>query len=419
MSRVPMQDAPPPTDLMLRGGLYLLVASIPFEYPERTIPMEIPTLTAAIFLLVTLLHPGRCYGRLPAPALWFGGYLVAFLLSIVLGQAERAAAAISELVVMFQGVLVFLAAGNLMRDEKVARRALMILVAACSIRAALPFLGLGRTTNAVWTGGERVSALGQNANSAAMILAAGLVALIGLFLARRIKSKRTLALAGVLAALLGMAILETGSRGGFAALVGGVMVFAFAAHTWRQRLRNGAIAMLAVFLLGFAAIHLPVMNNRLRDTFTTGNLAGREQIYPALWRMFLEKPVMGWGPIANTYELALRIGERDKPKREAHNLILGLLTAGGLVTAIPFLMGAWLSFQGAWRARAREHGVLPLALFCSLFLSNMSGDWGASKLLWLVLAYAFVSATWRPQIPWPTPVRSRRWVITLPSNVGG
>jgi O-antigen ligase len=261
--------------------------------------------------------------------------------------------------------------------------------------------------------------LGQNANSAAMIMGAGLVALIGLTLVLRRKSTPTLALAGALAALLGLAILETGSRGGLAALLGGVMVFALAADTWQHRLRHGAIAILAVSLLVFATLRLPVMKNRLRETVTTGNLAGREQLYPALWNMFLEKPVMGWGPIANTYEVALRIGERERPKRAAHNLILELLTAGGLMTTLPFLIGAGLSFRGAWQARGGAHGVLPLALLCALFLSNMSGDWVASKLLWLVLAYAFVSSKWRAPLLRPTPVRSQRWVMTLPSSVRG
>ena len=405
------------TDLVLQGSLYLLVASIPFEYPERTIPLEIPTLTGAIFLLVTLLHPRRCYGRLPAPALWFGAYLAAFLLSIVVGQAERTPDAVSEFVVVLQGVLVFLAATNVMHDERVARRTLITLAAACSVRAALPLIGWGRTTDAVWTGGERISALGQNANSAAMIMAAGLVTLIGLSLLRRQKSTGSLILAGSVSIMLALAILETGSRGGFAALLGGLLVFAFAAHTWRQRLRNGALALLAISLLAVAASRLPVMKNRLLETAKTGNLAGREQLYPALWGMFLEKPVMGWGPINNTYELAVRIGEREKPKRAAHNLILELLTAGGLVTALPFVIAVWLTARSAWRARAGEHGVLPMALLCSLFLSNMSGDWVASKLLWLVLAYALASGKWRSSVRWRLPVRSRRWMITLPSSV--
>jgi O-antigen ligase len=417
MSRLPVQLAPLRTNLVLQAGLFLLVASIPFEYPERTIPLEIPTLTGAVFLLVTLLHPKRCYGRLSAPALWFGAYLVALLLSIVVGQRERASEALSDFVVLLQGVLVFVAAGNLMRDEKVARRTLVVLVAACSIRAALPLLGFGRTTNAAWTGDERISALGQNANSAAMILAAGLVALIGLTLVQRRKSTPGLVLSGVLAVLLGLAILGTGSRGGFAALLGGVMVFALAADTWRLRLRNGAIAILAVSLLAFAALRLPVMKNRLLETATTGNLAGREQLYPALWRMFLERPVMGWGPVANNYELALRVGERERPSRATHNILLELLTAGGLVTALPFLVGAWLSVRGAWQARGGAHGVLPLALLCSLFLANMSGGWGASKLLWLVLAYAFVSCRWHAPLPRLAPVRPRGWAVASPTGV--
>ena len=39
------------TPLLLQGGLYLLVASIPFEYPERSIPLEIPTLTGAVITI--------------------------------------------------------------------------------------------------------------------------------------------------------------------------------------------------------------------------------------------------------------------------------------------------------------------------------------------------------------------------------
>jgi hypothetical protein len=39
---------------------------------------------------------------------------------------------------------------------------------------------------------------------------------------------------------------------------------------------------------------------------------------------------------------------------------------------------------------------MPLALCCSVFLSNMSGDWIASKLIWVVLAVATASLHWTP-----------------------
>jgi O-antigen ligase len=111
--------------------------------------------------------------------------------------------------------------------------------------------------------------------------------------------------------------------------------------------------------------------------------------------MFLEKPVLGWGPVANTYELALRIGERERPLRAAHNAVLELVTATGVVGAIPFLVGAWLCARAAWRSRRGPHGVLPLALFGSVLISNMSGDWIAAKLIWIVLAYALASERWQ------------------------
>jgi O-antigen ligase len=380
-------------EFLLQAGLLLLVASIPFEYPERSIPLEIPTLTGAVFLLGTFLHPRRCYGRLPAPVLWFGAYLLAFLLSTLVA-GEHAAEATSEFIVILQGVLIMLAAGNLMQDDRVATRVVVTFVAACAIRASLPFLGFAKTTSAVWTGGERVSALGQNANSAAMILAAGMIALIGLAYGHRRPARLGLILTAALGALLGFAVLETGSRGGLVALLGGVLVIALAADSARVRLRNAVIAGVAIFLLVLGSLHLPVMKNRWEDSMRTGNLAGREQLYPALWTMFLEKPVLGWGPVTNTYELAARIGERERPLRAAHNILLELMTATGVIGTLPFLVGGWLCARHAWRARRGEHGVLPLALLGSVVLSNMSGDWIASKLIWIVLAFAFASARW-------------------------
>ncbi len=395
----------PSLDLLLQGGLYLLVGSLPFEYPDRTIPLEIPTLTGAVFLLVTLLHPRRCYGQLPAPVLWFAAYLLAFLVCMA-AAGDHVGEAVSEFIVVLQGVLIMLAAANLMSDERIATRALGTLVAACALRATLPFIGFARTTSAVWTGGERVSALGQNANSAAMILAAGMVALIGLTYARRRRSLLGLLFSAGIAALLGIAILETGSRGGLLALVGGVLVFALGAPSTRARLRNAGIAAVAIVLLVVGTLHLPVMRNRWEESMRTGNLAGREQLYPALWTMFLEKPVLGWGPVSNTYELAARIGERERPHRASHNILLELLTATGIAGALPFILGGLLCIGQAWQARHSGHGVLPLALCGSVFISNMSGDWIASKLIWIVLAVAVASPAWSTAAePLRTPLR--------------
>ncbi len=396
---------------LIHGALYLLVASIPFEYPGRTIPLEVPTLTAAIFLLATLAHPRHCYGRLPAATLSFLTYLLVFVVSLTLGSGDYLPDAIKLFFIYAQCVLVLWAAANVLRDQAVAKSAILTLVVACAVRAALPFVGFGKTTSAVWTGGERVSALGQNANNAAMILAAGLVALVGLAYGWQLLNRRIRLLAGGIGALIGLALLETGSRGGLASLVGAVLVFALAASSPRHRIRNSFLAVIAIGSLAAAAWNLPMMRNRLEESYRTGAMAGREQIYPALWAMFLEKPVLGWGPSTNEFELPLRMGDRSRPRRGAHNFILQLLSSTGLAGTIPFLLGMWFCARSAWRARAGPHGVLPLALLCAVLIANLSGDWSASKLLWLVLAYAIASDTWGPAT-----VRSGRPVWLSPEH---
>ena len=68
--------------------------------------------------------------------------------------------------------------------------------------------------------------------------------------------------------------------------------------------------------------------------------------------------------------------------------------------------------------------MLPLALFCSVLISNMSGDWIAAKLIWVVLAYAFASERWQPtglslRVPAPTqPAFSLAHVPAAPDRRG-
>src|SRR4030095_16749703 len=49
----------------VRWGFYVFVFSLLFEWPDRPIPMEIPTLIGFIYLAFTLLQPKVCYRRVP------------------------------------------------------------------------------------------------------------------------------------------------------------------------------------------------------------------------------------------------------------------------------------------------------------------------------------------------------------------
>src|SRR3989442_2661902 len=133
-----------------------------------------------------------------------------------------------------------------------------------------------------------------------------------------------------MSALIGVRIVDTGSRGGLLALGRGLLAFVFTpAVSLKLRLRNTAVAALAIGLLTAAALHTAVMRNRFEATTETGSMAGREQLFPSLVDMFLEKPLAGWGPINNQYEVAARTTDMVKERRGAREPLRGGLGAAG------------------------------------------------------------------------------------------
>jgi O-antigen ligase len=202
-------------------------------------------------------------------------------------------------------------------------------------------------------------------------------------------------------------VFETGSRGGLVALLFGLLMFGLspARSAW-HRLRLGVLACVAVLAVAIGSYEVPMMRYRLHATESSGNMAGREGLYPLLVQMFKEKPIIGWGPDNNRYELSLREGNRLLMQRDAHNILLEVLTNSGLVGGVVFTVALLLCLVAAWRARSSPEGILPLALAACVFMGNMSGNWMSSKLIWVLLAYAVASER-----------RSVRWVRSRFRNV--
>lgn len=393
-----------PLNPIVRWTFYLLVFSIPFEFPDRSFPIEIPTITASLFLFATLLEPRACYAKKPAALLCFVTYLYMYWVSAAINGRDHLATSlitpdywqqvVKQFLLILQVVLMLWAGYNLMRSPPLARTTLAVFAIACVARAVLPILGIARTARTEWGGGERVTALGQNANNSAMILGAGFVVLLALLYGDRPLLRRRW-LAWPAFGLIALSVVDTGSRGGLVALGLGLVVYALAgARTPWARIRNAVLTGFAMVGLVAFTYTNDLMRSRFADALEHGAMAGRERIYPALVEMFAERPVVGWGPVNNKYELGIRLDERIRRRRDAHNLVLEVLTSTGLLGTIPFLLGVGLSGVAAWQARRRTHGALALALFACVMLANMSGNWIASKLVWLAFAYALASATY-------------------------
>ena len=372
---------------VVRWALYAYIFSIPFEMPGRSIPVEIPTLVGCVFLLATLLDRRAAYRQFPAQLTAFALYLWVFVAAALVNLTSHELSVANFFLEMLQALLLFWTTVNLLTDEPVRIGALRALALACGLRAVLQVAGLASTERALWTGGYRVTALGQNANLSALILTAGLLAALALPSSRDPRWRWPAALRWPIVVLIALAIVQTGSRGGLLALATGVMMFLLSGPTPWARVRNAAAALVVLGMLGFAAYRSEAMRNRFSATFEEGTLAGRERIYPALLVMIRERPALGWGPVENQYELERRLQDPGYIKRDAHNLVLELLTSTGVAGTIPFLIGVVLCLSSAWRARRSSRGVLPFAMLLAILTGTMSGTWIASKILWLVLAH--------------------------------
>lgn len=382
---------------VIRWAFYLFVLSLPFEYPRRSIPWEVTTITCAVFLLAALLQPWISFRRFPGALWWFAGYLYVFLASFVVNGGLYADGVLKLFILMVEMWLLIWAGYNVMRDEEVFRATPVMFAVACVARAALQLSGIATVHTAEWGGGERVSALGQNANHSAVIMTAGLIALIGLGYSGSTRRLRWRLLLWLLAAMVGIAIIQNGSRGAIIALALGVMTFALAGSGLRSRLKNASLVLVVLGLVIWGAYNSEGMRNRFEEAVATGYLAGREQIYPALMQMVAERPILGYGPIANQYVLGGRLPQQHYDKRDAHNLFLEVMTSTGIVGTVPFMLLLWYGCRAAWRGRRGPAGMLPLALLVSALGANMSGNWLAGPMVWVEFAYALASDRKEPE----------------------
>ena len=381
---------------LIRMALYLFVLSIPFEMPDRTIPIEIPNLTGIIFILSTMLQPSVCYRKVPGALLCFGLYLWVFLISVVVNGVDLALPGNLFITFLLVGLILW-AAMNVMADQRAMRTVLLVLVAACTLRAGIQVLGIGTKTYNVYTGGQRITALGQNLNLSAIIFSAGLVTLVGLRLQNAARRVWVHLIAWPIAALIAYAAIQTGSRGGLLCSFTGLLIYTMRGRDLPQRVRNVAIGLVAVGVLAVAAWNTPMMRARFEASAEEGRLAGREHIYPALFGMIRERPIIGWGPVANQYEVAVRMQDPHGVRRDAHNLVLELLTSTGIVGMLPFLAGLALCWRAAWRSRHGPLGLLPAAVLAAVLTGTISGTWIASKILWLAMAIALAAGRhWMP-----------------------
>src|SRR5499426_1612324 len=387
---------------LVRCAFYVFIFSPLFEWPDRPIPMEIPTLIGFIYLAFTFLQPKIFYRRVPKELCFFAVYICYF--TLLCGFVRRQGDAIKMLTLMVQIFFLMWSGYNLMRYERIIKTALMTLVIACSAISVMQLLGVATTSIEDYYDGTRISVLGQNPNNMANNISLGLVALMGFAFGRNKTWLRAKYVAAPLAAIMVGAIIDTGSRGALLALGIGFAAFAIRGKTLRAKAKSLVIVLVVLGGLVLAVLQTPSLVSRYKQSIDGNDMSGRENIFPTAWGMFKEKPLIGWGPIDNMYELGRRLqimyGGPVGPdgSKDTHNMFLGALTSTGLFGTVPLLICVILCLLAAWRARRGSLGALPIVMVITVILINMSGNWIASKLDWLMMACALASANLLPAV---------------------
>src|SRR6266542_2678328 len=408
---------------LVRWAFYVFVFSLLFEWPDRPIPMEIPTLIGFIYLAFTLLLPKVCYRRVPKALCFFVVYICYF--ALLCGFVRRQGDAIKLLTLMVQIFFLMWSGYNLMRYERIMKTALMTLVISCSAISVMQLLGVAATQWEFYGVGSRTSVLGQNPNNVANNISLGLVALMGFAFGRNKTSPWAKYVAAPLAVIMVGAIIDTGSRGALLALGIGFAAFAIRGKTLWAKAKSLVIVLAVLGGLVLAVLQTPSLVSRYKQTIYGSDMAGRENIFPTAWGMFKEKPFIGWGPIDNMYELGRRLqimyGGPVGPdgSKDAHNMFLDVLTSTGLFGTVPLLICVILCLLAAWRARRGSQGALPIVMVITVILINMSGNWIASKLDWLMMACVLASANFlhavRPRLAAANPTSPPRSLHATPA----
>lgn len=375
---------------IVRFAFYAFIFTIPLETLDVGLERGVFSVSAVVgyfFITVALLQPQVTFGKLPRPLWYFAAYLFVFVSLGIwqkLGDSSGLTARLSTTIQTIQMVVLFWISYNLFRHERVIKGTLLALSAGCVILSVLQVSG--QAANAV--AGGRVSALSQDANSLGSMLGIGLLALMGLAYGRVSQDGSIGWLSWVGFASLSAGIVLSGSRGAFVALVIGMMCLAARPGHSAVQVKIGIATVVALSALVVAAYQNDAVRMRWERTFSEGHMSGRERIMPEAWNMFIQAPIIGWGPGNHIIELGRRFGRKPV---DTHNGYLWVLTETGLVGAIPYFFALWLCLRSAWRARHGPEGSLPLALLVCVFLVNMSLTWHLRKILWMVLAYSVAS----------------------------
>jgi O-antigen ligase len=368
----------------------VFVFTIPFEAQDLGVMsgnLSPARIFGSFFFAVYFLYYNPLFGRdnlppLPTPVRWFLAYLAIYVAGSLFIAPELVSGFVGRLMTLIQIFIFLWTASALFKDAKITTLILLTFSAGMIILALGMTVGLFGLAREVTAG--RTTVLKEDLNGLATNMGIAVITFSGLYFVsffRSLTIKLTVALAALIPLL---ASLQTGSRGGLAAFISGMLVFGLPYRG--RRIRSSAIVVITALVVGTVIMIAsnPDFLERWYQSYYDRDFSQREKIFPAAIDMIFQKPFFGWH--RESWYLEFQLGSWDDA--DPHNLLLHLLLEVGLVGTAPFLVGLFLCGKAAWDTRGEALGLLPLALFVTVMVSSMSVTTMTSKTFWLMLAVA-------------------------------
>ena len=324
-----------------------------------------------IVLVVLVVYiKGLHIRRPPAAFVCFASFLAFLTVSGLLHDQNYFSRTLTTILYpLLQLIIFFYITYNILHDSAMIGTTAAAIALSCTLLAALQRSGVELPSVEVRLDGtvrrgdekrggppragmvERESAMNTNPNGYGGEMCIGFVCLLWLRDKAREADRRVAAMAcmAVAGGVIAPVIVRTGSRGAVLALVASISTFIFISVNILAVIKRlvASLVLLAAIALLLPGDAIWNITDRWDKTFASGDMAGREDVYPAAWGMFLERPLFGWGPLINMAELGARLHYPDGDYRDPHNVALRILTEAGIVGAAPFIAGFYICHSAA------------------------------------------------------------------------
>ena len=243
-------------------------------------------------------------------------------------------------------------------------------------------LGIGISTE-----GGRITIFGENENVIGMKISICIVYLLVEILENKLKLNKMRYLFLVPILFLVKFMVDTGSRVATISLILSITAAVFMIYknyNSRKILIGFLVLILSLTFLFNYMVSQEILKKRLMETYLSGDLAGREIIWPAVLGLIKKNILFGVGETGYRLFCLKEFGDYASP----HNVILEILAYTGIIGLFIYLKFIFHLIYSSYMSYKKEFHIMPLLLLIPTFGFVFSGQALNVKIVWVIYALA-------------------------------